>query len=520
MDTTQRRLWAFLAVLFSTAACASATEWYVDATAPAGGDGSVSAPFQYIQDGIDSAQPGDVVYVHEGTYSESLTTVRDGSAPAPITISAWADEVVWVTHSSRVLNLQHQHIIVDGLNFDGQFADDDGMVRLSNGANYSVLRRSEIANAGNHQLWIDADDVLVEDSYVHHAISNWGPLIDAHNIYITDASSVTIRRTQAAFATGDILHFERDAYPTNDILVEDCDFWIALLDADTNGVAAGTAITDTVIDIQNSAPDPNVFKENLTVRRCSVHGSSFSRSIEGEALDLKHRWRNLHIEGSLLYENRLAIQMRAPSVDYTIVNNLIFANEHAFLFEDGVGGIEIANNTVYGHTMIQSYTGVLPGALEWKNNIFVQAEEGGWLGSYDHNLFWLVPTGWPALTQNVEADPRFADPNALNFRLVFDSPAVDAGIYVGSVTTDLEGVARPQGQAYDLGAYERTPGDADNDGDVDLQDASALLGAIQGPASSDPPPGSSPAGPSDLDADGDVDLVDFDLLANNFTGPK
>jgi hypothetical protein len=293
-----------------------------------------------------------------------------------------------------------------------------------------------------------------------------------------------------------------------------------LLDVNTNGVMAGTAITDNVIDIQNSTPDPNAFKESLTIRRCRLHGSFASRSIEREALDLKHRWRDLHIESNLLYDNELAIQMRAPSTGYTIVNNLIFGNGQALQFEDGVGGIEIASNTIYGHTAIQSHTGILPGLLEWKNNIFMQAEEGEWLGSYDHNLFWLVPSGWPALSQNVEADPLLADPSGLNFRLVFDSPAVDAGIELTSVTTDLEGVLRPQGQACDLGAYERTPGDADNDGDIDLQDASALLEAIGGPASSNPPAGSSPAGPSDLDGDGDIDLVDFDLLARNFTGPR
>ncbi len=461
-----------------------------------------------------------MVSVHGGTYSEPLTTVRSGSAPTPIAVSAWADDTVWVTSNSRVLSLQHQHIIVDGINFDGQFTSDDGIVRFYDGSNYSILRRSEIANAGNHQLWIDADDVLIEDVYVHHAISNFGALIDAHNIHITDASSVTIRRTQAAFATGDILHFERDAYPTHDILVEDCDFGIALLDVNTNGVGAGTAITDNVIDIQNSTADPNSFKQDLTIRRCHLHGSVASRSIKGEALDFKHRWRNLYIEGNLLYDNELAIQMRAPSTDYLIFNNLIFANGQAFEFEDGVAGIEIANNTIYGHLIIQSHTGVLPSLLEWKNNIFVQADEGGWLGTYDHNLFWTVPAGWPASMGNVEADPRLADPNALNFRLLFDSPAVDTGIELTSVTTDLEGVLRPQGQAYDVGAYERTPGDADNDGDIDLADAGAMVEAIDGPASSNPPAGSTPAGPSDLDGDGDIDLADFDLLARSFTGPR
>jgi hypothetical protein len=33
--------------------------------------------------------------------------------------------------------------------------------------------------------------------------------------------------------------------------------------------------------------------------------------------------------------------------------------------------------------------------------------------------------------------------------------AVDAGIAIATVKTDRVGVARPQGAAYDIGAYER-----------------------------------------------------------------
>jgi hypothetical protein len=35
------------------------------------------------------------------------------------------------------------------------------------------------------------------------------------------------------------------------------------------------------------------------------------------------------------------------------------------------------------------------------------------------------------------------------------SPAINAGLTLGSVTSDFDGVSRPQGGAYDMGAYER-----------------------------------------------------------------
>jgi hypothetical protein len=50
-------------------------------------------------------------------------------------------------------------------------------------------------------------------------------------------------------------------------------------------------------------------------------------------------------------------------------------------------------------------------------------------------------------------DPRFVSES--DFRLNRDSPAVDVGVPVPEVARDADGVTRPQGKAYDLGAYER-----------------------------------------------------------------
>ena len=51
-------------------------------------------------------------------------------------------------------------------------------------------------------------------------------------------------------------------------------------------------------------------------------------------------------------------------------------------------------------------------------------------------------------------DPQFVNPSGNDFKLKADSRAVDAGVSVSAVTTDLAGVARPQGRIHDIGAYE------------------------------------------------------------------
>ena len=54
---------------------------------------------------------------------------------------------------------------------------------------------------------------------------------------------------------------------------------------------------------------------------------------------------------------------------------------------------------------------------------------------------------------NIDADPQFASAPA-DYRLAAGSPCIDAGAIEASITTDLDGTARPAGNGWDIGAYE------------------------------------------------------------------
>lgn len=106
-------------------------------------------------------------------------------------------------------------------------------------------------------------------------------------------------------------------------------------------------------------------------------------------------------------------------------------------------GLRIENNIFHGPTT---------GAIYFENRRFRGA-------SVRNNLTsgGVTSVGRPSgvtFSRNWDnTDPRLV--GETNFRLRSDSPAIDVGLPLPEVTHDADGRTRPQGDGYDLGAYER-----------------------------------------------------------------
>jgi hypothetical protein len=81
---------------------------------------------------------------------------------------------------------------------------------------------------------------------------------------------------------------------------------------------------------------------------------------------------------------------------------------------------------------------------------------GGSITAIDYsNVNQAESSGLDVVGANMfNTDPLFENPANYDFRLKRESPLVDAGLTLGNVVFDRNGVARPQGSASDIGAFE------------------------------------------------------------------
>jgi len=93
------------------------TDYYVGPDGANANPGSQARPLATIQHALSRAQHGDTVHVLPGRYTQRARTRRAGTAEDPITITG-PEDAVFSAYGG--LNIDHSHVHVTGLTFDGQ----------------------------------------------------------------------------------------------------------------------------------------------------------------------------------------------------------------------------------------------------------------------------------------------------------------------------------------------------------------------------------------------------------------
>ncbi len=423
-----------LAASFTTTSLAA--EHYVDgAKGSATGTGSAAEPFATMTQGLSAAMPGDTVIVRDGVYEESPATARDGTASGPITVRAENSRQAVLTSSGNVLTLRHAHHVIEGLVIDGKLGSGR-TVRLRDNANHVELRDLEIRNSGNNCVDLGvADDVLIEQSAIHHCLrwSGGGPS-DAHGITGDAPTNLTVRDTEISFFSGDAFQFSPSRQFWDKVLIERTRMWIAPLPEDAGDFKKGEVYGENAFD---SKTPKSGARPRVTFRDVVAHG--FRGFIGNQsAFNVKENVDFL-IDGATVYDSELAFRMRGPAK--AVVRNVVaYGNDASLRYEDGIENLTFQNVTFVDP--MKDGGGADPVGLLFENALF---------------LAEALPAEASAESSNMAADASFfVDTESHDYHLVSDAPAIDAGKTIAELTTDREGVMRPSGAAYDVGAYEWT----------------------------------------------------------------
>ncbi len=111
----------FIVFVFSLLATISvhSTEYYIAKNGDNNGPGTFSNPWKTIAKANSTLQPGDIVYIRAGVYSETISPSRSGTPGNHITYKAYPGEIPVIDCSQLLTNWTHYSGVIYWTNYSG-----------------------------------------------------------------------------------------------------------------------------------------------------------------------------------------------------------------------------------------------------------------------------------------------------------------------------------------------------------------------------------------------------------------
>ncbi len=413
----KKLFWVFLYITLTQSAL-----YYVDQAHPQASDsnpGTESQPWLTIQYAADTAHAGDTVIVKEGTYKERIHfgAGHTGMKDSPI---------VFKGEPRRSVTMW------------GFYTRNCSYLRIEG---FSVIGDTSLTD------WTDGGGVFVYSDFVE--------VVDNYFFEI----GIGIRS------------YWHEPYPKGGYVADNrmyrCQFGITINGVDW--VIERNEVERLVFSGSGDADYSRLFGENIIFRKNHFHGSRVDE-IGAAHVDCWQTFtnngeylRNVIIEANICEQCHQGLM--ASNVDTTDCHDIIFRNN---IFHDcwawGLCIYDISNFTVENNSFVNikyhaaGFNGNSKGNIV-RNNIFYNANSGYWAKdggevTGDYNLLFNTTDGTPAPHNILDTDPLFVDTANDDFRLQSHSPAIDTGMALTGFTTDIIGTTRPQGDGWDIGAYE------------------------------------------------------------------
>jgi hypothetical protein len=417
--------WVFFVMSIGGGSTANGAILHVDQAHPNAADdnpGTVEQPFLTIGAAAERALPGDIVQVSPGVYPERIIAAAGGEEGAPITYISTA------LHGAEM----HGFNTVD--------------------APYLIIDGFSITNSDLFTGWDETQGVLVHSDFV------------------------TVRNCLFHHMHGTaIVGYWHEPFPHATSIVGNTIYHVqmGITIQGTDWLVEENEVRRLVMHSDGGDCDySRFFGENHVIRRNLFHGTDFDE-IGSAHVDCFQTFTNNgeHARDILFEANTcmdfhqglMASNVEATDTGRFIFRNNVFARGHAWgLCVHEVDEVQVENNTFYD--IAYHGAGFRDNSIGnvIRNNIFMNVSSSYWASdggevTGDHNIIFNanVPEN-PGPNDLVDTDPLLVDPEKGNFRLNGDSPAIDSGQELTAVTIDHDGVLRPQGSGWDVGAFEYT----------------------------------------------------------------
>lgn len=194
-----------------------------------------------------------------------------------------------------------------------------------------------------------------------------------------------------------------------------------------------------------------ISSSNNIVEKCRIHDNfGYGIHLYGDRGDIN----NNIVRRSRIYNNGSITNMAGILVSggngNMVHHNIVYGHKYGIRVDYNVTNTKVFNNTVYGRDFMTG--GISIGATSTgvivRNNLVYRTYPGNEIDDYGTGTI---------LSNNLEGvTPRWLNPDAGDFRLRPDSPAIDSGTDCG-LDGDIDGNPLPMGKAADVGAYEYQP---------------------------------------------------------------
>lgn len=410
--------------------------YYVDGWRGDDGQDGRRAPWRTIQKAADTLAPGQTCVVLPGRYQERVRVRRSGRPGQPLRFLAeegvvmrgFTIEADYVEVSGFEITATENHwregagIFVRGSQcvVAGNFIHDVTRVGIhlfafepdSPQTSRCIVRDNTIVRAGLAGIEILGRDHLVEGNDISRTLQyppRWVPApewADADGLHF--------------FGSGHVIRRNR----IHDIRLDDPENVDPHIDAiQTFGPAEDVLVEENIFEILDSEMQIAMVEQlRAPVRNLVFRNNLFLNSFRG----LNFWGRDEVLEG------------------ITVVHNVFFNIANYAIELHRCRGVRVFNNVFYDVGSHQ------------RSYLALDRSEGVEVG---HNAFFLsgpgsLPSGFRGESDLWQLDPLFQDVRHFNFRLRPDSPLIDAGKYFPEVRQDMEGVGRPRGSGFDIGAFE------------------------------------------------------------------